>query len=207
MVLSQAGKRRRGGCSRGFASESVDKLPVPLEEAGEVVGATHCCVPHASRSHVLLLPQLIFPSSWISPRTTRSGRCLKRTSMKSAADIVPSPRNPLSIPSLITTLISTCTQLEPLRYHPPTSGGGGAREVSTGGCGGARGAPTGGGGGAREGHAPPTSLWTSPDFTPNFTGLALLSLFPCAPRPVSLRSQPCFPALLAEVLVTYWWLC
>ena len=159
MVLSQAGKRRRGGCSRGFASESVDKLPVPLEEAGEVVGATHCCVPHASRSHVLLLPQLIFPSSWISPRTTRSGRCLKRTSMTLAADIVPSPRNPLSIPSLITTLISTCTQLEPLRYHPPTSGGGGAREVSTGGCGGARGAPTGGGGGAREGHAPPIAYF------------------------------------------------
>ena len=143
MVLSQVLKAPRSSVSRRVACPRVS-----------AVGATHCCVPHASRSHVLLLPQLIFPFSWISPRTTLAGRCLKRTSMTLAADIAPSPRNPLSIPSLITTLISTCTQLEPLRYHPPT-GGGGAREAPTGGCGGAREAPTGGGSGAREGHVPP----------------------------------------------------
>ena len=64
--------------------------------------------------------------------------------MTSAAGIVPLPRSPPPTPSVITTLTSTCTQFRPSRYHPPTSGGGGAREPSTEGV-----------GGAREGQAPP----------------------------------------------------
>ena len=64
--------------------------------------------------------------------------------MTSAAGIVPLPRSPPSTPSVITTMTFTCTQFLPSRYHPPTSGGRGAREPSTKGV-----------GGAREGQAPP----------------------------------------------------